>query len=199
MTSTPVSRPAAALHSGASRIRSRVPGVLARLHRWAESGWGSAATGTWGFLQGSLVPGPSEAMLIPLGLSDPPRAPRLALWAALGATVGGALAYVVGASALELLRVPLDAIGISASVLERERSRFDQWGWWLIFASTMSPLSTKIVCIAAGAFGYPFAPFLAAIGIGRTLRFLGVGVGLLLFGERISAWLAGNGKVRNSA
>ena len=42
--------------------------VYYAFHRWAESGWSRSAVAGWGVLQGSVMPGPSDALLIPLGL-----------------------------------------------------------------------------------------------------------------------------------
>jgi hypothetical protein len=38
--------------------------LVAALHRWAESGWADAATGTWELLQRSVLPGPSVLTLL---------------------------------------------------------------------------------------------------------------------------------------
>lgn len=167
-------------------IRRRLVGILDTLHRWAESGWSGPATGAWGLAQGSVVPGPSEGLLIPLGLSDPPRALPLALWAWIGSTIGGTFAYALGAVAAQAASSPLEWVGVTAAELGAQRARFDEWGWWLIFGSTMSPLSTKIVCVAAGFLGYPIAGFVTALAVGRLLRFTAVAVLLRIFGERLA-------------
>lgn len=40
-----------------------------------------------------------------------------------------------------------------------------------LVASTVSPLSTKLTGVAAGAFGLPFAQLFLALLIGRAIRF----------------------------
>src|SRR5688500_8771980 len=70
-----------------NRLKRAIVHLYAALHRWGESGWAGSAVGGWGVLQGSVVPGPSDAVLIPLGLADPRRALTLAAWATAGATV----------------------------------------------------------------------------------------------------------------
>src|SRR5215212_5551602 len=112
-------------------------------------------------------------MLVALGLADPPKAFRLALWAALGATAGGCLAFAIGALGFDAVGAPaLGLIGIDRAAIESQRTTFAERGAWFVFGSTVSPLSTKLVCIAAGALGVPFWEFLLALGVGRTLRFL---------------------------
>src|SRR4051812_38990017 len=90
-----------------NRVRRALVALIARLHRWAESGSAGGAVCTWSCLQGSIVPGPSEALFLPLGLADPRRALRLAAWAAVGAVAGGLVAYAIGAFAFESVGRPL--------------------------------------------------------------------------------------------
>jgi hypothetical protein len=82
-------RPAAPTSARGGRVRRALVALLARLHRWAESGHAGAPVCTWNALQGSVVPGPSEGLLIPLGVADPPRAPGAGALGRAGATAGG--------------------------------------------------------------------------------------------------------------
>jgi membrane protein YqaA with SNARE-associated domain len=160
--------------------------LLARLHRWAESGHAGSAVCAWNALQGSVVPGPSEGLLLPLGAADPPRAPALALWATLGATVGGLAAYAIGAFAFDEVGRPLVALfGVGAERWASLEGLFRRHGALLVVLSTLSPLSTKFVCIGAGTFGVPFAPFALALGAGRLGRFGLVGLVLRFAGARL--------------
>ena len=169
-------------------MRGLLTRLLAALRRWAESGWGGPAVGSWALLQGSVVPGPSEALLIPLGLADPPRVLPLAAWATIGATLGGVLAYVIGATALDSVAVPLAGLlGVSPAEFEARRTLFEQRGWLVVLFSTLSPLPTKFVCMAAGAFGVPPFVFTAALGAGRAARFTAVSLVIRFAGER---WVA---------
>ena len=170
--------------------------ILAALHRWAESGWAGTATATWEVMQSSVVPGPSGAIFAPLALSDPPRAPRLAVWGLVGAVVGGCIAYLIGAQAFETVgRRVLSMLGVSAATLSSSEALFARHGWLLVFASTISPLSTKLTSIAAGGFGLPFATFLPALIVGRAVRFAALTVLLRFAGERLQRRLAKRRKV----
>lgn len=167
-----------------------VYGLLVRCHRLAESGWGGAAIGGWAVLQGSVVPGPSDALLIPLGISDPGRVFRLASWAVLGATVGGVIAYLIGALAfVEVGRPLLEFVGVSPERLEGSRAVFERHGWQLVALSAISPLPTKAVCIAAGAFDMPIWLFISAILTGRGMRFYGLAAVIRLASPRLLNWL----------
>jgi membrane protein YqaA with SNARE-associated domain len=159
---------------------------MGRLHRWAESGNAGAAVCTWNALQGSVVPGPSEGLLIPLGLADARRALGLALWAAAGATLGGLAAWAIGAFAFDSVGRPLVSLfGVGPARWAQLEGLFRRHGALLVVLSTLSPLSTKFVCIGAGAFGVPFLPFALALGAGRLGRFGLVGLVLRFAGARL--------------
>lgn len=160
--------------------------LLRACHRWAESGWGGPAVGSWGFLQGSVVPGPTDTLLVPLGLSDPGRVFRLAAWATLGATLGGLAAYLVGVYSFDSLGRPLlEFMGMSERVLLASQGTFARRGWIIVLLSTVSPLSSKVVSLAAGAFGVPLWQFAPALLAGRMVRFFVIAAVLRFAGPRV--------------
>jgi membrane protein YqaA with SNARE-associated domain len=160
--------------------------LIAALHRWAESGWAGAATATWELFQSSILPGPSGVVFAPLAIADPPRAPRLAVWGLAGAIAGGCIAYLIGAHAFDALGRPmLSALGIGEARIAASEVAFARHGWWLVFLSTITPLSTKLTCVAAGAFGLPVIQFLPALLVGRAIRFAVLTILLRFAGERL--------------
>jgi membrane protein YqaA with SNARE-associated domain len=164
--------------------------LYAALHRWAESGWAGTATASWEVLQSSIVPGPSGAVFAPLVIADPERGPKLACWAVAGAVVGGCVAYLIGAQAFESVgRTVLSTLGVSEAKLAASAGMFERHGWMLVFIATISPLSTKLTCIAAGAFGLPLPQFLPALMVGRAVRFAALAVLLRFAGERLESRL----------
>jgi membrane protein YqaA with SNARE-associated domain len=166
--------------------------LVAALHRWAESGWAGAATATWELFQSAILPGPSGVVFFPLAIADPPRAPRLAVWGLAGAVVGGCIAYAIGAHAFDALGRPmLSALGVGEAKIAASEAAFARHGWLLVFASTISPLSTKLTCIAAGAFGLPLVQFVPALFIGRAIRFGVLTVLLRFAGDQLAERLSG--------
>lgn len=160
------------------------------LHRWAESGWSGPAVATWGLLQSSFVPGPSDAVLLPLGIADPRRVYRLAAWAAVSATVGGLIIYTIGSSAgTETGRVLLERIGINAGMVATMTGAFARHGWWLVFFGAFGPVSTKLVCVVAGMMGMTLPLFAASLLAGRAVRFFAIAVIIHAGGERLQRWL----------
>jgi membrane protein YqaA with SNARE-associated domain len=171
-----------------NRIRRALVALIARLHRWAESGSAGSAVATWNCMQGAVVPGPADALFLPLGLADPRRALRLALWAALGAVAGGLISYGIGRYAFDGIGRPLiSLLGIGPDRWESLEGLFQRRGAMLVLLSTVSPLSTKLVSIGAGAFGVPFLGYVVALAIGRVARYLVLGLVVRFAGDRLLA------------
>lgn len=172
-----------------NRVRRFFLDLLSRLHRWAEAGWAPHATFTWGAMQGSVFPGPADALIVPLGVADPRIVYRLAIFATAGATIGGVIAWLIGVHAFEEIGRPLlHLLGIEDTTIARSEGLFDRRGWMIVLLGTVTPLPSKLVCIAAGSFGVPFIPFLLALGLGRGARFAVISLGVRLAGERIERW-----------
>lgn len=174
--------------------RSRVAGGIVRLYAWlhglAERGWAATAVGSWSFLQSALVPGPVDALIVPLGLADPPKAYRFAWAAVLGAVLGTLVGYTAGALAYDTVGIfVLNLFGVEGEGIEVWRARFQRQGWWVVFLSTVTPVSAKLVSVAAGAFGVPLWQFVGAMALGRMLRFLTVAFLVRRFGHGIDAWV----------
>ena len=156
--------------------------MFARLTRWADAGWSGTVVFGWGLLQGCIFPGLADLLFLPLALARPQRAYVLALIATAGTLIGSVLLYMAGASALSVLQGPIaQSLGITPEHLEQYRSRLAEYGAWAIFASTMSPLSTKLTSIASGIAGVSFPSFVTALLAGRLIRTRGL------------AWLVRNG------
>ena len=142
-------------------------------------------------MQGSIVPGPADALLVPLGLSDPPRVWRLVSWAILGSVLGGLIAFGIGRFAFDEVGAPvLRLFGVGAADMAALDNRFRRHGWLFVIASTLTPISTKVICIAAGAFGVPLPHFALALIAGRGTRFLIIAAAIRFAGERFNRWLA---------
>ncbi len=174
------------------RISRAIYRLLSVFHRWAESGWGGRAVATWAYLQASVVPGPTDAVIFPLALADPRRAFRLAALAVTGSVLGGLTAYVIGMGVVGgWTGGLLELAGISpAAAIESHRELFERRGWLLVLLSTLSPLSSKLVCIAAGAFGLPLWHFIPALTAGRAIRNFAIATVLRLAGPALLEKLA---------
>ena len=144
----------------------------------------------WNTIQGAIVPGPADALLAPLGLADPRRVWRLVSWAIAGSVIGGLIAFAIGSVAFDEIGAPvLRLFGIGQTDLALLDSQFQRYGWLFIIVSALTPISTKIVCIAAGAFGVPLPHFTLALIAGRGSRFLLIAALIRFAGERFNRWI----------
>lgn len=157
-------------------------GLYARLQAWADAGWSGAAVYAWGLLQGVAFPGLADLFFLPLALARPRGAYRLALLATAGTITGSVILYAFGREVLALVSgEALRWAGVSMARFEAARTVLAEHGGWVIFASTMSPLSTKWMSIASGVAGVPWPEFVGMLTLGRATRTLGL------------AWLVRNG------
>ncbi len=168
----------------------RLLGLMDVLHRWAESGWSGTALFSWGAVQGSVMPGPTEGLYLPLSLADPRRAYKLAVFAAAGSIMGGMIAWYIGSHLFsELGMRVLEWMGMTEPRLATTRGLVEQYGWMLVAFSAIAPVSTKTACISAGVLKMPFPEFAIGITIGRVIRFAIVAAVLKFAGERLRTWI----------
>ena len=62
-------------------------------------------------------------------------------------------------------------------------------GLWIVLLSTVTPLSNKLVSIAAGAFGVAALPFAATIAVGRGVRYAVVATVVRYFGDHAERYI----------
>ena len=150
---------------------SRAVRLFRTMERWANAGWANSVVFGWSLLQATFVPGFVDVLFVPLAIAKPQNAYKLAMVAAAGTIIGSVCLYWVGAVALAQLSGPVASwLGVGANELTGMHQLLDRYGWLAIFASTMSPLSTKLTSVASGAFDVPLAAFAAALSAGRLTR-----------------------------
>ena len=158
-----------------STLNSRFARVHATLQRWADAGWSGSVVFAWSLLQGCVFPGFVDLFFLPLSLARPKQAYRLALIASAGTLIGSVLLYWVGSHALSLLQGPVaEWLGVSSARLGESRATLARYGAWAIFASTLSPLSTKLTSLASGMVGVSWLQFVGALASGRLIRAFGL-------------------------
>jgi membrane protein YqaA with SNARE-associated domain len=176
--------------SAPKSLLGRLLDVMNALYRWAESGWSRTAVFIWGVLQGAVVPGPADGLVIPLTIADPRRAYKLAVSAMIGSIIGGIGAWYIGSHLFaEVGTMVLGWLGMTEPRLEFTRSLVERYGWMVIAFSAIVPISTKTVCITAGVLSMPFPEFVLGITIGRVTRYLVIATVLKYAGERLRSWL----------
>jgi len=163
--------------------------MLHRIYDWMMAKAGHRHALAWlaavAFIEASVFPIPPDVMLIPMVLAAPSRWFRVALVATLASVAGGYLGYAIGALAMNSFGMEiLDVLHLRDAYFHIKPT-IDKWGVWFIIIKGMTPIPYKLVTIASGLAGVPFALFMLYSAITRTLRFV-VLEGLLVywFGEQ---------------
>jgi membrane protein YqaA with SNARE-associated domain len=136
--------------------------------------WGLPGLFLAAFLSGSVVPLPSEAVLLALqsgGLRPVP----LVVVATLGNLLGASTLYWLGAAVSRgaggaLGRKLLERIDRDRAGFERAQQRLRRWGAPLLLL-TWLPIVGDLFVIGAGFVGVRPVPFLAFTAVGKAARF----------------------------
>jgi membrane protein YqaA with SNARE-associated domain len=176
------------------KTATRRGGPLRRLYAWmmknAQGKHAWAALAGFAFAEASFFPIPPDVMLLPMMLADRKRAFKLAAWCALWSVIGGMLGYAIGSFfwdtagqwIIHMLHVP-------EARVQAMRLAYTHHAY-LIVMQGLTPIPYKLVTIASGLAGVPFALFMLYSAVARSLRFI-VLEGLLIywFGEQAQAIL----------
>jgi membrane protein YqaA with SNARE-associated domain len=156
--------------------QAQKPRGLRALYAWmleksqGRNAW--AALACFAFAEASFFPIPPDVMLLPMMLADRRRAFRLAAWCAFWSVMGGMLGYAIGA--LFWNTVGLWLIGvlhIPLAKVEAYRQSFSTHAY-MIAVQGITPIPYKLVTIASGLAGVPFAAFMVFSTLVRTFRFV---------------------------
>ena len=154
--------------------------LYAKAMRWARHPHAPWYLGGLSFAESSFFPVPPDVMLAPMSLAQPAKAWQFALLTTLTSVLGGALGYLIGLFAFDLIQPVLEQTDYFAKYLQT-RAWFDEWGFWAIFIAGFSPIPYKVFTITAGVISMAFLPFLVASLVGRGCRFFLV-AGLMSWG-----------------
>jgi membrane protein YqaA with SNARE-associated domain len=150
---------------------------------------GSAGLIVLGLADNSLLPltGSVDALTIILAASNKEWWWVYAIAATIGAVIGGLLTFRLGRRGEEALEKK--GRRIAKDKLKKIQGLFNKWGFGSVMIPAMLPPPVPIVpfLITAGAMRYPTRKFLAALSLGRGLRYfvlawLGRSYGRQIFG-----------------
>lgn len=98
----------------------------------------------------------------------------------MGSVVGCSILYLVGTKGGGYVEKRLHRPRI-----QRIQELYQRWGVLAIVLPSVLPPPTpfKVFVLSAGAFGLPFPRFLAAVALGRSLRYFSAGTLAVLYGE----------------
>lgn len=158
--------------------------LYARVLHWARHRHAPWFLAGLSVAESSFFPIPPDVMLIPMALARPDRSFLYATIATVASVVGGALGYLIGALAFDLITPWLHDFDYWETYLHA-RQWFEQWGLWIVLLAGFSPIPYKIFTITAGVMTMSFFPFLLVSFLGRGGRFYLVAFIMCLGGDRL--------------
>ena len=170
------------------------PKGLRALYAWmlknASGPHAWAMLACFAFAEASFFPIPPDVMLLPMMVADRRNAFKLGAWTAFWSVMGGMLGYTIGHLFWESLGLWLIGIlHLPLPTVEAYRHSFSTHSY-MILVQGLTPIPYKLVTIASGLAGVPFALFMFYSAIVRSFRFV-VLEGLLVhfFGAQAKAIL----------
>ena len=126
----------------------------------------------------SLIP--PDILIVPIAMYKKYTALKVALFASFATMLGGlvtyALAYYYGQAMIDYFSLQ--------SFLETTRIAYNDNVFWAMFFAAFTPIPDKIFTILGGAFKVALFPMLAALFLGKFIRYYIVGYIAENYGER---------------
>jgi len=156
---------------------------------WGESNYALVALFLISFAESSFFPIPPDVLLIPLVLGAPQRWFLIATVCLAGSVLGGLAGYGIGFGAMETVGAWIISTLQLESSVEAFKSKYNQWGDWIVFIAGFSPIPYKVVTILSGAMRMDISSFVFFSIVGRGARFYVVSVLLYFFGNPIRKFI----------
>lgn len=156
----------------------------------ADHKWLYPALFIFSLLESIIIPVPLELVLIPLMLQASARQVWLLAGVALlgflaGATTGYFTAvYLIDQLVPWLLQTPQ-----SQHYYQAAQTAMQENGFWYLLTVGITPLPTQIAMLAAGSTAFPFALFMLAMLITRSIRYFSIAWAMNLWGKSGYHWL----------
>jgi membrane protein YqaA with SNARE-associated domain len=157
-----------------------------RLAKLAEGRRGLGGISVASFLETTIIPIPIELIVAPIMAASRTRGFIIATVTLLGSVAGALALYLLAWALFDDLAQPLiDMLGGQAEFDELE-AKFEEGGFWVVFAISLTPVPMQIAALAAGAASYPIWLFVIAITASRAIRYYGLLALVLGFGAGVA-------------
>ncbi|TDX31440.1 membrane protein YqaA with SNARE-associated domain [Modicisalibacter xianhensis] len=130
-----------------------------------------------------IIPIPIEVILIPWMLCHPEKKWRIAAVALAGNLAAASIGYWLGNLAMNQWGDTLIQLFGGQAAYSDFQTRFNQDGFMAIMAIGVVPVPFQIAMLVAGASDYPFYLFILAAVLARSIRYYGLAILVLVFGE----------------
>ncbi len=170
--------------------------MLQKTYHWilreSQKPYANWVLGIVSFLESSISPFPPDPLMIPMILSAPQKAWRLAFLTTVTSVLGGTLGYAIGYFLFETIGDWIvTTYGLEQAFIKLQ-DLFNTWGFWIILLKGLTPIPFKIVTITSGVTGLDFITFIGASILSRGLRFYIEALLLWKHGNKVRKHLEGN-------
>ena len=141
------------------------------------------------FIESSFFPIPPDIMLIPMVVSQPKKAWKIAGIATVASVIGGYFGYAIGYYGYDVIAKPLLSFYGYLEQFENFKQYYNEYGAWIVFAAGITPFPYKVITIASGVVAMNLVTFGVASVVARGLRFFMVAGLLYFFGESIKKFI----------
>jgi len=164
---------------------------------WAETPYGPIALFVMSFAESSFFPIPPDVLLIALCIGSIKKSFTFALQCSIGSVLGGLFGYAIGhwawGAAPDYSAVAQFFFqyipGFTEMRFEYFLSKYNQYGFWIVFTAGFTPIPYKVFTIASGVCSMNVFVFLLASTLSRSARFFLVAFLLRIFGEKIRLFI----------
>ncbi|MGL4251385.1 MAG: YqaA family protein [Aeromonas sp.] len=149
--------------------------------QWARHKYAPWYLSITAFIESVFWPIPVDVMLAPMALGKPQKAWHYAGLSTIFSVLGALFGYLLGYALWDPVVQPLvESVGYQDKI-EIARHWFEQWGIWVIFIASFTPIPYKVFTVTAGLLHMALLPFIITSLIGRGMRFFLV-AGLMRWG-----------------
>ncbi|WP_108652345.1 YqaA family protein [Dongshaea marina] len=159
--------------------------MFIRMMEWARHRHAPYYLAFCSFIESIFWPIPADVMLAPMSLAKPNKAWFYAMITTLFSVAGAAVGYGLGYALYDPLVQPLVEWAGYQHYIELARGWFTQWGVWIIFIASFTPVPYKVFTVTAGLLQMAFLPFILISIVGRGMRFYLVSLVMVLGGPRM--------------
>ena len=144
------------------------------------------------FAESSFFPIPPDIMLIPMVLTMPKNAFKIAGLCTVASVIGGCFGYLIGAGFFELIAEPILNMYNAMDKFKEFENYYHEYGAWIVFGAGITPFPYKIITIASGAVRLDLFVFTIASILARGIRFYFIAWLLKKYGEPMKAFIEKN-------
>ncbi len=122
------------------------------------------------FAESTVLPIPTDCLLVPLCMAKPASAWYLAGVATVASVLGSVYGYALGYLGYQWVDTRYGD-WVSGSWLAAILNGFDHWGLLMVLVAALLPLPFRFVTIGAGVSGMGIVPFVVVAAMGRGIQF----------------------------